>query len=680
MRRRAALIFVVMTALVASATGSADGGLPSVVDLGASATGLRIDGAAAGGRFGDAALAIGDLDGDGAADLVVGAPAAAGGRGAVYVVFGPLASRDLATSPADLTITGAGSNVGLGIAAAVVDLDADGAGELVVSTSGYLPVLGRFASGGALVFRGGPGLRGRGSVDLAVERADAAVFDSSIPEPAGAALAGGDFDADGYADLAVGSPTSPGLDGAGRAGRTFVVFGGPAFPAGRGFDVASDDAVVIVGGKGAGDGLGSHVVAADADGDRAADLLLGTPDRTVVRAVTFEKAGSLFVVAGSDLRPGARVDLAAAPATVEVLGSDFGDYVGRGSGVGDLTGDGRPDLVVSAIDGDGPMNKRYPDCGEIYVLEPFAAPPPVALDLMQRPQWEWILGPAPRRFLGNALAVGDLDGDRRAEIVAASDSAPGPNGAAAGALYVVGGEAGTYDLASVAAATTVLGPSSSARLGSALVAADVDGDGTRDVVAGAPGAAGGRGSVFVIFGVRTAPDAAPTIAPVADVRVAAGQTATVDFAASDADGDTVRFSILDRPAGSTFEDRGDGTARLTFSPGPESAAHYDVRLRASDGQLSSEVSFAVEVVAGAVPRVVKAVYRGGALKVTGENFAASATLTVNDRAVTLPVAFKPARGRLVVRGTAAELNLNAGSGTNRVVVTVDGVASAPFAF
>src|SRR6185369_180224 len=240
--------------------------------------------------------------------------------------------------------------------------------------------------------------------------------------------------------------------------------------------------VAVVFGKSAGDGLGSDLAAADATGDRIDDILLGTPNRTVVRAVPSEKAGSVFVIAGPRLERGARIDLSKDSADVEVLGAEYGDYLGRGLGAGDVTGDGTPDVAVSAIDGDGPANGRYPDCGELFVLDS----PSGAVDLLGAPQWEWILGAAPRRFTGDALVVADVDGDRRLEVIGASESAPGPNGSSSGALYVVHGATGTLDLATDSPATTVVGPSAAAQLGATLVAADLDLDGVADLVAGAP--------------------------------------------------------------------------------------------------------------------------------------------------------------------------------------------------
>ncbi|MCC6744043.1 MAG: FG-GAP repeat protein, partial [Acidobacteria bacterium] len=219
------------------AATSVPAGLPSDVNL-ASATGVvRIDGPSDVGEFGDGGVALGDLDGDGAVDLVVCAPAASQTRGVAHVIFGlpgvGLVSKDLAVMSPDLTIVGAGPGVRLGVSAGIADMDGDGAGELLLATGGYLPALGRRSSGSVLIFRGGARLRSETRIDMSTEAADAAAFDATVAAPIGVSLVTGDFDGDGYADLAAGAPLATGLGGADKAGRVAVVFGDPFFPGGQ---------------------------------------------------------------------------------------------------------------------------------------------------------------------------------------------------------------------------------------------------------------------------------------------------------------------------------------------------------------------------------------------------------------------------------------------------------------
>ena len=87
-------------------------------------------GAAAGDSAGSA-LAGGDLDGDGYDDLVVGATGVSSAAGAVYVVFGPLTA-DLDLSAADMSFTGVAAGDQAGVAMALGDSDGDGSTDLVM--------------------------------------------------------------------------------------------------------------------------------------------------------------------------------------------------------------------------------------------------------------------------------------------------------------------------------------------------------------------------------------------------------------------------------------------------------------------------------------------------------------------------------------------------------------------
>src|SRR4051794_31749463 len=103
------------------------------------ARGFRIDGAAAGDRAGTAVAGVGDVNGDGRADLLVGAPhvtdAGAEGAGSAYLVLGRQATTavDLADPAAALRLsTGVeGDQAGVSVAAAP-DMDGDGRSELLI--------------------------------------------------------------------------------------------------------------------------------------------------------------------------------------------------------------------------------------------------------------------------------------------------------------------------------------------------------------------------------------------------------------------------------------------------------------------------------------------------------------------------------------------------------------------
>ncbi len=165
---------------------------------------------ASGLHFGDHAAGVGDLNGDGYADLAFGLPIARGDNGIAYVYFGGAAG--VAAAPSETIESPTTPEAGFGGAlAAAGDVNGDGYDDLLASTSPTLP--------GDLVhvFHGGPA-----GVPLAP--------DVTIPSPApmgarfGSALAGaGDLDADGYDDVVVGAPYEGTFDG-----RVYLYRGGAA--------------------------------------------------------------------------------------------------------------------------------------------------------------------------------------------------------------------------------------------------------------------------------------------------------------------------------------------------------------------------------------------------------------------------------------------------------------------
>jgi len=161
-----------------------------------------------GGRFGAAVAGVGDTDADGLPDFAAGAPEQDGGRGAVVVFHGAAGLR-LRAAPLPGVAAGAGAGFGAVLAAAG-DVDGDGDDELLVGAP-------RRSSGAGAVYvfagaAGGPGATA------------AQVFEGSAGAYLGGALAGArDLDRDGFADALLGADRFMAL-----TGRVTVLRGGAA--------------------------------------------------------------------------------------------------------------------------------------------------------------------------------------------------------------------------------------------------------------------------------------------------------------------------------------------------------------------------------------------------------------------------------------------------------------------
>ncbi len=207
-------------------------------------------------------LALGDVTGDGYVDIVAGASgsdAGASNGGAVYVFLGnaSLEWDDQADDAASVFVVGATNSMELGAEALPTpgDVDGDGAADVGMADAG---------AGGAYVFTGLVGLSGT----VAVTDADAS-WAGPISSFA-TAIAMGDLDDDGLADVSIGAS---GDDTAGsNAGAVYLFYGGGSWTT----SMSSGDADASIYGAAAGDALGSGLAAGgDLDADGSDDLLLG---------------------------------------------------------------------------------------------------------------------------------------------------------------------------------------------------------------------------------------------------------------------------------------------------------------------------------------------------------------------------------------------------------------------
>jgi hypothetical protein len=175
-----------------------------------------------------------------------------------------------------------------------------------------------------------------------------------------------DFNGDGYPDLAVGVPSGQVGDKA-KAGYVNVVWGGPDGPGKYGSVRISQATSGVPGTPEAGDLFGSAVTAADVDGDHYADLVVGASSESLSVDRSAEH-GTVTVLRG------AASGFTSGGYTVAQGASGF-SRIGALIATGDVTGDGLTDLVLSRSDEEhggavlrpGPLTADSPDTlsGEI---------------------------------------------------------------------------------------------------------------------------------------------------------------------------------------------------------------------------------------------------------------------------------------------------------------------------
>ncbi|MFN0192767.1 MAG: hypothetical protein ACKVP5_12480 [Aestuariivirga sp.] len=336
-------------------------GFAAAIDLGSldGANGFRLDGVDGGDGSGRSVGSAGDVNGDGFADLIIGARYANGSRGESYVVFGnsggfapafDLASLDGANG---FRIDGIDATdlSGHSVASAG-DVNGDGFGDVIIGAFSADPG-GDYRGGASYVVFGRAGgfapafsLAGLdGTNGFRIDGIDANDFSGTSVASAG------DVNGDGFDDLIVGA------FGASPGGESYVVFGktggfapvlDPASLDGRnGFRIDAANQ---------GDSAGYSVASAgDVNGDGFADLIVGAPiagNFTGASFVVFGKPGGFdedIELAKLDGNDGFRLDGFSA-------GGQLGSSV---ASAGDVNGDGFGDLIVGAYRADGSSGESH---------------------------------------------------------------------------------------------------------------------------------------------------------------------------------------------------------------------------------------------------------------------------------------------------------------------------------
>ncbi len=222
-------------------------------------------------------VAAADVNGDGVADIIVGArgfdgpDGAKDAAGAVAVFFGSSGlSGRLGMDDADFTILGADANDSLGEVVASGDFNGDGLADiLAVARTGDGPDNMRRNSGEVYMVLGSDSLSGR--LDLAKEGPDAVVYGAEPQALTATAVASGDLDGDGRDDVALGTALTP-KSGRALSGMVYVVFG--ADLAGE-IDLSLNvEGPLIIRGSAEGEALGTGVAVDDFSGEGRPQLAL----------------------------------------------------------------------------------------------------------------------------------------------------------------------------------------------------------------------------------------------------------------------------------------------------------------------------------------------------------------------------------------------------------------------
>jgi hypothetical protein len=515
-----AVTSAVALAVLVGAPAAADPPIPLLTG-----SDLRIDGLAVSERLG-AHVATGDVNGDGIADALYGAPGAGNNSrpasGSVYVVFGstPADPVDLGNlGSRGFRIDGPAASTFTPASLATADFNGDGKDDVLIGVQSA-------GSGGTgyVVF----GRTATSSIDLnnlgtAGVRIDAAASGDSL----GADVADlGDLNGDGRDDIAIGA--NQGDSGGANSGTTYVVLG------------RTSKTTINVGSLGIGgftiqgaapqENSGAAVAnAGDVNADGRDDLVIGAFG---AGANSRLQSGTAYVVFGQAV-PG-DVDLSSlGSAGYRIDGAATGDFLGFSvAGIGDINNDGKDDMALGAPNADFAGGSS----GSTYVI--LGRTSPSNLDLAGLgPEGFRIDGAGGSDQSGSSVAGGaDLNDDGTDDLLICAPQAKHSFNLAGAAYAVFGGsDVSNRLLANIGGfGVRFDGGSLSERSCSSTALADINDDGGIDILIGAQTADFNSridsGRVYVVFGTSKLPPASPpaiTPAPTPAPSVQARATLTV---------------------------------------------------------------------------------------------------------------------------------------------------------
>ncbi len=482
--------------------------------------GVTINGIGAGDSSGTSVSTVGDVNGDGIDDLIIGALTADSGSnmysGSSYVVFGTVSGLPNPFNLEDInglngfTINGASSSDLSGRSVSNAgDVNGDGTDDLIIGASSASPNGNSGAGASYLVFGSDTGLPNPLNLDSLNGVNGIIINGIAANDNSGTSVSSaGDINDDGFDDVIIGAPFADPSNNL-VAGSSYVVFGAASgIPNPFNLDEINGLNGFTINGAAAGDQSGISVSGAgDINGDGIDDVIIGAN-------LSNSSAGSSYVVFGttSGFPNPLKLEDINGINGFSINGVTNGDQSGTSvSAAGDVNGDGTDDLIIGAYLADSSGGN---DMGSSYVVfgTDSGLPNPFDLDDINGLNGFIINGESAGDYSGLSVhSAGDMNGDGIDDLIIGAPLAGLNNNDYSGSSYVIFGStsqfSNPFNLIGLNGSNgfAINGVAENDLSGvSVSEAGDFNSDGIGDVIIGAraatPGGNAGAGSSYVVFG------------------------------------------------------------------------------------------------------------------------------------------------------------------------------------
>lgn len=273
-------------------------------------------------------------------------------------------------------------------------------------------------------------------------------------------------------------------------------------------DIRFDLEDITICGSDADDSFGQNLSLTDINNDGIDDLIISAPfadgpknERT--------GCGEVYIIFGCSLNP--HITDVTDKANVIFYGRNENHYLGKCITTGDINGDNKQDIIISASHSSGPYNIRL-YCGEIYIIYGDNKWENKIFDLRSTQADITIYGATSSGFL-TEVKSGDINGDNIDDLIIANMVGDGPDGnkRSCGEVYVIYGKNNfpsnyIIDLLTFEPDLTVYGIDPNDIMGTEIDIGNLNGDNKKDIIIRSALASGpdnnriNCGECYVIYG------------------------------------------------------------------------------------------------------------------------------------------------------------------------------------